>query len=249
MEFKHTIEYEDGELILMEGGESDRHIYVLLEGQARVTKETDKGQVTLALLEEGDVFGEASFLAQTFGSRSASISARGKVKIGVLDNEKLSAEYKNLSPLFQQLLKDLAERFQRTTALAARLAARRMDKPSLERREVKRNPVQALRIEVTYSPEGAVTREVYQGTLLDLARTGMGLALLTNSFTESTHQLGAKFNFQFTLPDKPMVKIPGHIVWARAMGGKKARVGVKFSDPNPYYRKLINDFFQTIADQ
>ena len=248
MEFKHTIEYEDGELILMEGGESDRNIYVLLEGQARVTKETDKGQVILALLQEGDVFGEASFLAQTFGSRSASIAARGRVKIGVLDSEKLSAEYKKLSPLFQQLLKDLAERLQKTTALAARLAARRMDKPTLEP-EVKRNPVQALRIEVTYSPEGAVAREVYQGTLLDLARTGMGLALLTHSFTESTHQLGAKFNFQFTLPDKPMLKIPGHIVWARAMGDKKARVGVKFSDPNPYYRKLIEDFFQTIADQ
>ena len=76
MEFKHTIEYEDGELILMEGGQSDRNIYVLLEGQARVTKETDKGQVILALLQEGDVFGEASFLAQTFGSRSASIAAR-----------------------------------------------------------------------------------------------------------------------------------------------------------------------------
>jgi len=249
MEFKHTIEYEDGELILMEGGESDRNIYVLLKGQARVTKETDKGQVVLALLEEGDVFGEVSFLAQKFGSRSATIAARGKVKIGVLDKEELSAEYKKLSPLFQQLLKDLADRFQNTTALAARLAAQRMDKPSLERREVKRNPVQAMRIEVTYSPEGAVTQEVYKGILLDLAKTGMGLALLTNSFSASTHQLGAKFSFQFTLPDKPMVKIPGHIVWARAMGGKKARVGVKFTESNPYYRRLIEEFFQTIADQ
>jgi len=64
MEVKHEVEYEDGELILMEGGESDRNIYVLLEGQARVTKETDKGQVSLALLEEGDIFGEVSFLAQ-----------------------------------------------------------------------------------------------------------------------------------------------------------------------------------------
>jgi CRP-like cAMP-binding protein len=84
MEVKHEVEYEDGELILMEGGESDRNIYdVLLEGQARVTKETDKGQVTLALLEEGDIFGEVSFLAQIYGARSATIAARGKVKVGV----------------------------------------------------------------------------------------------------------------------------------------------------------------------
>ena len=247
MEFKRTVEYEDGELILMEGGESDRDIYVLMEGQAKVTKETDKGQVTLALLEEGDIFGEVSFLAQRVGARSATIAARGKVKIGILDHEKLSGEYKALSPLFQQMLRELAERFSKTTALAARLAASRMDKPSLERREAKRNPLQDLRIQVTYSMEGGVRTETYQGILLDLASTGMGLALFTNSFSESTHRLGAQFNFQFTLPGKPMIKVAGHIVWARAMGGRKARMGIKFSEPNPYLRKLIEEFLQSIA--
>ena len=248
MEFKHTVEYEDGELILMEGGESDRNIYVLLEGQAMVTKETDKGQVTLALLEEGDIFGEVSFLAQSYGSRSATIAARGRVKIGILDHEKLGEEYKTLSPLFQQMLQELAERFSKTTNLAARLAARRK-KSIVERRGAKRNPLRDLRVKVAYSPEGIVGQEPHQGMLLDLARTGMGLALFTNSFSESTHQLGAKFNFEFTLPGKPMIKVPGHIVWARAMGGKKARMGVKFSDPNPYLRKLIEEFLQSIADQ
>jgi CRP/FNR family cyclic AMP-dependent transcriptional regulator len=249
MEFKRTVEYEDGELILMEGGESDRDIYVLMEGQAKVTKETDKGQVTLALLEEGDIFGEVSFLAQRVGTRSATVAARGKVKIGILDHEKLTGEYKALSPLFQQMLKELAERFSKTTALAARLAARRMDKPSLERREVKRNPLQDLRIQVTYSMEGGVKTETYQGILLDLASTGMGLALLTNSFSESTHRLGAQFSFQFTLPGKPMIKVDGHIVWARAIGGRKARMGIKFSEPNPYLRKLIKEFLRSIAVQ
>jgi CRP/FNR family cyclic AMP-dependent transcriptional regulator len=223
MELKHTVEYEDGELILMEGGESDRNIYVLLEGQAKVTKETDKGQVTLALLEEGDIFGEVSFLAQRLGARSATIAARGKVKIGLLDHEKLSVEYKSLSPLFQQMLKELAERFSKTTALAARLAARRMDRPSLERREAKRNPLQDLRIQVTYALEGGVR-------------------------TESTHRLGAQFNFQFTLPGKPMIRVAGHIVWARAMGGRKARMGVQFSEPNPYLRKLIEEFLSSMGD-
>jgi CRP/FNR family cyclic AMP-dependent transcriptional regulator len=249
MEFKRTVEYEDGELILMEGGESDRDIYVLMEGQAKVTKETDKGQVTLALLEEGDIFGEVSFLAQRVGARSATVAARGKVKIGILDHKKLTGEYKALSPLFQQMLKELAERFSKTTALAARLAARRMDKPSLERREVKRNPLQDLRIQVTYSMEGGVKTETYQGILLDLASTGMGLALLTNSFSESTHRLGAQFSFQFTLPGKPMIKVDGHIVWARAIGGRKARMGIKFSEPNPYLRKLIKEFLRSIAVQ
>ena len=255
MEVKHEVEYEDGELILMEGGESDRNIYVLLEGQARVTKETDKGQVTLALLEEGDIFGEVSFLAQIYGARSATIAARGKVKVGVLDQEKLSTEYGTLSPLFQKILKDLAERFSTTTVLASRLAARRMEKPSLERRAAKRNPLQKLRIKVEYVTETIPGRqtlsgsESYQGILLDLAKTGMGLALYTTGFSESTHQLGAKFVFQFTLPGKPMIRVPGHIAWARAMGGKKARMGIEFSETNPYLRKLVEEFLQTVADQ
>jgi Tfp pilus assembly protein PilZ len=73
--------------------------------------------------------------------------------------------------------------------------------------------------------------------------------LYTTGFSESTHQLGAKFLFQFTLPGKPMVRVPGHIAWARAMGGKKARMGVEFSETNPYLRKLVEEFLQTVADQ
>jgi CRP-like cAMP-binding protein len=256
MEIIRTVEYEDGELILMEGGDSDRNIYVLLDGQARVTKETDKGQVTLALLEEGDILGEASFLAQKYGPRTASVAAKGKVKIGILNQEKLSAEYKNLSPLFQQILKELAERFSRTTALASRLAVRRMEKPSLERREaIRSNPLRTLRIKVEYLPErtpGVDTFsgfESHQGILLDLAKNGMGLALFTTSFSESTHPLGSKFIFNFTLPGKPMVRVPGQIVWARAMGGKKARVGVKFTEINPYLSKVVEEFLENIADQ
>ena len=255
MDIKSTVEYEDGELIIIEGGESDQNIYILLDGQARVTKETEKGQVTLALLEEGDIFGEASFLAQRHGARSASVAAKGKVRIGVLDYEKLTAEYKDLSPLFQQILQDLAGRFSKTTALASRLAARRMEKPTLERREAKRsNPLQSLRIKIEYLPEttfGSDTfsgAESYQGILLDLAKTGMGLALFTTSFSESTHSLGAQFIFQFTLPGKPLIRVPGQIVWARAMGGKKARMGVKFTETNPYLRKLVEEFLQNISE-
>jgi len=256
MEIVRTFEYEDGELILMEGGESDRNVYVLLEGQARVSKETDKGQVTLALLEEGDIFGEASFLAQRYGARTASVAAKGNAKVGILNQGKLSAEYDNLSPLFQRMLIELAERFSKTTTLASRLAARRMERPSLERRgSTRSNPLRELRIKVEYMPagkSGAETftgSETYQGMLMDLAKTGKGLALMTTSFSESTHPLGGEFIFQFTLPDKPMVRVPGQIVWARAMGGKKARLGVKITETNPYLSKLIEEFLQNIADQ
>jgi hypothetical protein len=33
------------------------------------------------------------------------------------------------------------------------------------------------------------------------------------------------------------------------MGGKKARMGVEFSEPNPYLRKLVEEFLQTVEDE
>jgi hypothetical protein len=130
-----------------------------------------------------------------------------------------------------------------------------MKKPSLERRAARRNPLEKLRIKVEYVAETETGRQTlsgsrtYQGILLDLAKTGMGLALYTTEFSESTHQLGAKFLFQFSLPGKPMIRVAGHIAWARALGGKKARMGVEFSETNPYLRKLVGEFLQTVEDE
>jgi len=108
------------------------------------------------------------------------------VKIGVLNQEKLAAEYERLSPTFQKMLRDLSERFTKTTVLTAQLAAKHMKDPNLERRQSKRSgDIQRLRLKVTYYPEpssgpkGTGTVGPFTGLLLDLAVTGMGLDLLT----------------------------------------------------------------------
>jgi hypothetical protein len=33
------------------------------------------------------------------------------------------------------------------------------------------------------------------------------------------------------------------------MGGKKARIGVQFSETNPYLRKLVEEFLQDVEDE
>jgi hypothetical protein len=254
MDLTRTIEYEDGEMILLEGGETDRAVSVVLEGQVQVVKETERGRVTVAVLEEGDIFGEASFLAQKRGRRSASVLAKGKVKIGVLNQEKLTTEYGRLSPTFQKMLRDLSERFTKTTLLTAQLAAKQMKDPNLERRQSKRSgDIQRLRLKVTYYPEpsagskGTGTMEPITGILTDLAYTGTGLGLITTSFSKSSHGLGARFTFEITFPGKPMIRVPGQIVWLREMGGRKARLGVKFTETNPYLQKVVNEFLQSLA--
>jgi hypothetical protein len=256
MDLSRTIEYEDGELILLEGGETDRAVSVVLEGQVQVVRETERGRVTVAVLEEGNIFGEASFLAQKVGRRSASVFAKGKVKIGVLNKEKLTAELARLSPTFQKMLRDLSERFTKTTLLTAQLAAKHMKDPNLERRQSKRSSdIQRLRLRVTYYPEpgagpkGTGTVGPITGILTDLAENGTGLGLITASFSKSSHTLGARFTFQITFPGKPMMRVPGQIVWLREMGGQKARLGVKFTETNPYLQRVVKEFVQTLATE
>jgi len=254
MDLTRTIEYEDGEMILLEGGETDRAVSVVLEGQVQVVKETERGRVTVAVLEEGDIFGEASFLAQKRGRRSASVLAKGKVKIGVLNHETLTAEYGRLSPTFQKMLRDLSDRFTKTTLQTAQLAAKHMKDPNLERRQSKRSSeILRLRLKVSYYPEpsagpkGTGTIEPILGVLTDLAETGTGMGLITTSFSKSSHSLGARFIFQITFPGKPMMRVPGQIVWLREMGGQKARLGVKFTETNPYLQKVVKEFLQSLA--
>ncbi|MBW1979938.1 MAG: cyclic nucleotide-binding domain-containing protein [Deltaproteobacteria bacterium] len=254
MHLSRTVEYQNGEHILQEGKETQDIVFVLLEGQAKVIKNTEKGPMTLALLEEGDIFGEAAFLAQRQGKRSASIVANGQVKVGVLDQQKLEAEYNKLSPTFKKLLRDLALRFTKTTALTARLAPKRLKAPSMGGVEQRRGKaLQALRIKVDYLPakktgyDSFSGQDSYKGMLLDLAPTCKGLELYTVSFSKLSHPIGGKFIFGFTLPGKPMMRIPGQIAWLRELGGNKARMGIQFTESNPYFEKIIKEFLREIS--
>lgn len=70
--------YKDGEIILREGSTS-REMYVIQSGKVLVAK----GDVVLATLGEGEIFGEISLLDGQ--PRSASVKALGDVRVLVID--------------------------------------------------------------------------------------------------------------------------------------------------------------------
>jgi CRP-like cAMP-binding protein len=53
--------YQPGENIFSEGEQGDK-LYVIKEGKIRITQELESGTQPLAILSEGDFFGEISFL-------------------------------------------------------------------------------------------------------------------------------------------------------------------------------------------
>ena len=105
--------YESGEIIVEEGTRGD-WVYIILEGQAKVTKRTAAGIVTMDTLKKGAIIGEMALFGKAQAERSASvIAADGAARVGVLDSPKLLKDYESyasLSPALRSLISALIMR-------------------------------------------------------------------------------------------------------------------------------------------
>lgn len=103
-----VLSFFDGDTILAEGTVSDA-LYFVLRGTLEVSKRDDSGvDRPLARLEQGAVFGEMSFLDGL--EASATVRARGAVKIGKLTRERVvdpATEAVLVSSLAVQVVKRL----------------------------------------------------------------------------------------------------------------------------------------------
>lgn len=102
-------EVPDGTDIVKEKGHG-KWIWIILEGNAKVNRETAVGPVTVATLGQGSFVGmPTSFLYREY-VRSATVKASGKVRLGLLDSDLLYEEYTSLSSEFKRLLVSLSKR-------------------------------------------------------------------------------------------------------------------------------------------
>lgn len=107
--------------IIKEGGRGD-WIYIILEGSLKVKKRTRKGMITVDILKQGDIVGEMVMLKENEGLRTASVIAEDKVRLGILDKDRLQEEFESLSPQLRSLIKTLVLRLEETTRKASLLA-------------------------------------------------------------------------------------------------------------------------------
>ena len=113
--------YDPDSVIIQEGRTGD-WVFVILEGRVKVKKQTGRGLITVDTLKEGDVVGEMVMLKETDGLRTASVVADGRVRLGILDKDRLEEEYESLSPQLKSLIRNLVLRLQETTRKASLLA-------------------------------------------------------------------------------------------------------------------------------
>ena len=122
--------YESGEIIIEEGTRAN-WVYIILEGQAKVTKRTDAGIVTTDKLKKGAIFGEMALLGNVPAGQSAYvIAADGAIRLGVLDSQQLLKDYESLSPALRSLITTLIMRLEESNKKVAAfvVAANRKDR-------------------------------------------------------------------------------------------------------------------------
>ncbi|MFC1579596.1 DUF4388 domain-containing protein [Thermodesulfobacteriota bacterium] len=123
VDYTHLVgeeELRDGKSIVSEGNFGN-WIWVILEGLVEIKKNTPKGPIILARLGEGSFIGTFSSFLFADGVRQATATAVGDVFLGLLDIERLAAEYRFLSADFKGLLISLTRRLGRVTERAVGL--------------------------------------------------------------------------------------------------------------------------------
>jgi len=99
--------YKDGETIVEEGIQS-RTMYVIQSGKAKVVKSDAGGETILALLGEGDIFGEMSLFDAS--PRSATVKAVGEARVLAVEHEGLLRRIKMDPTLAFRIIKQMSQR-------------------------------------------------------------------------------------------------------------------------------------------
>ncbi len=103
-----TLSVEAGKRLITEN-ESSRKLYVIISGKARVFKSYIGQKITLAILGEGEIFGEMSFIDAR--PRSASVEAVTDMKLMVIDGDKGDDQIKNLPSWVWTIFRTVFHRF------------------------------------------------------------------------------------------------------------------------------------------
>jgi CRP-like cAMP-binding protein len=100
--------------VLVRAGDIGDAAYVIIQGDAEVSVATDKGDIPVARLRDGDFLGEIAILCDT--PRTATVTARSEVKALRIRKEPFFELLKQFPEMAIEMMRLLAERLTRTTA-------------------------------------------------------------------------------------------------------------------------------------
>ena len=116
--------YAEGELIFKEGDEGDR-MYVIQSGRVQITKKTSSGDLTIATLGSGEIFGEMALFDRL--PRSATAAALDETRILSIDKKKLFQTIDRDPTLVFKTLESMSRRIRRLDEEFAKLRKSKLD--------------------------------------------------------------------------------------------------------------------------
>lgn len=118
--------YANGELVVRQGEEGNC-MYVVQAGKLEVLREEHDGAVRLAVMGEGDIFGEMSIFEREL--RSATVRALGDARVLSIDKRTFLRRIQEDPPLAFNLVKIMSHRIRMLTEEVASLKAKTAPSP------------------------------------------------------------------------------------------------------------------------
>jgi len=113
--------YEQGTVLFNEGDEGE-DMYIIRSGKVAIKKRVPHGEVTVAMLEKGDFFGEMAMLERIARTASAEMAETGDLV--VIDSETLSELIKTNPEFAVRMLRKYSLRLRETTKQIEELAVK-----------------------------------------------------------------------------------------------------------------------------
>lgn len=108
--------FEPGEIAIREGTR-DTSAFIILSGAAEVVKQSREGEVVVATLEEGQVFGEMGLIEDR--PRSATVRARGELKTRIITRDQFNDLLTKRPSVLIPIIKSLFERLRQASEMLA----------------------------------------------------------------------------------------------------------------------------------
>ena len=99
--------FRKGEVIFREGDAGDK-MYIIQSGKIRISKRTRDRETTLAILSDGDFFGEMAIIDKE--PRSATAAAIEDCKVVILDDEVFETQIRANPKIVMQILRKMSSR-------------------------------------------------------------------------------------------------------------------------------------------
>jgi CRP-like cAMP-binding protein len=129
--------YSNGQIIISEGVVSAK-AYVITSGKVRILKKKNNRSVTVAVLREGDTFGEMGLFQDEV--RSATAVAVGEVAVGVIDKQQFAKLLEQCPENMRQIVISIVNRLRLTTNSLASIGVQlELAKQSLDSASIKDN--------------------------------------------------------------------------------------------------------------